>query len=174
MWEVADATRDLLFGGILTGWRIELREIPWCPTRGNAKSCTWRIIISSNHIKPAGKFLVREKPCSPGKQVSGQKTAVYPCSKEGWQCMRLHFEERCQQVKDSEPFPLLSTGETYLKYCVQFWALHCKKGYGTWSFSHEKKSNELEMFNLGKRYLRRILLTHTDTWCCITTTYLSV
>lgn len=125
--EVADTTKVHLLGGILTGWRIELRGIPWCSTRGNANSCTWRVINPGTHIKLAAKQLVRERPWSPGKQEAGQKTAVYPGSKEGWQCTRLHFEEHCQQVKDGEPSPLLSTGVTYLEYCVQFWALQYKK-----------------------------------------------
>lgn len=68
VWEVADTTKDLLFGGILTGWRIDLRGFPWCSTRGNAKSWTRRIIIPGTHIKPPGKYLVRERPQSRGKQ----------------------------------------------------------------------------------------------------------
>lgn len=127
VWEEADTTKDLLFGRFLTGWRMGLKGIPWCSTRGNAKSWAWRIVISSTHIKPAGKYLVRERSWSPGTQESGQKTVVHSCSKDGWQCMRLHFQEHCQQVNDREPSPLLSTSKTYLKYYVQIWTLQYKK-----------------------------------------------
>lgn len=36
-------------------------------------------------------------------------------------------EEECQQVKGGDPSSLLNTGEIYLQFCVQLWALQYKR-----------------------------------------------
>ena len=57
-----------------------------------------------------------------GVQQVDHEPATCPCNKEG-QCQPgLSEEERCHQVKGSDPSPLLSIGETHLECWVQSWA----------------------------------------------------
>ena len=58
--------------------------------------------------------LLRKGPGVPGGHQVDHKAAMCPCGKGGQRPPGLHQAEHCQEVRGSNPSPLLSTGEMQL------------------------------------------------------------